>query len=58
MVGAFAGVTALANEGSIRRNNIIVLDGKRNAGLILNPPFQFENCEQQLKLANEKKDKQ
>lgn len=49
--------TALANEGFIRRSDILVMNTKRNSGLIVDPSITFENCKQQPKLVNEEKRK-
>lgn len=50
-------VTAIANEGLIRRSDIIILNRKNNSGLILDSTFWFENYELQPKLVSEEKQK-
>lgn len=45
-------ITALANEGSVRRSDIIVLHRERYSGLIIDPTIRFKNCKQQPKLVN------
>lgn len=48
-------VTPLANVGSIRRSDIIVLNSKRNLGLIINYWSNHENCQEQPKLVDDEK---
>lgn len=43
------------NEGSIRRNDIIILNRKKIQAII--PTITFENCKAQAKLVNEEKQK-
>lgn len=50
-------VIAIANEGLIRRSDIIILNRKNNSGLILDSTFWFENYELQPKLVSEEKQK-
>jgi hypothetical protein len=54
-VEVYEEVTAIANEGSIRRGDIIIIDKKKNSGLILDPTIRFENHKDQPKLVHEEK---